>query len=310
MPTLSPLVFTTAFYIKLGRGGEWERDSIENGRLRIGWRRYSIDDINGGRWGRIRTQLRREHRGKPVGVATMDFNALKTITESSLHDLWITFHEAKLWWTYLAAGPVEEDGVSKFRRTAIPWCDQAIDGRLLAASTLPGKVAQIQGFRATVCRVRCAELLRRTLNGVRSPLATAIQEQRHTLSQRLGEAIKELHWKDFETLVDLVFRDAGWIRVSVLGQHARAYDLELREPIIGDRYVVQVKSRAGPDELRATIASFSPADFRRVFFVVHSPIGEFDATDIPEHVEIVTPQRLGELALKAGLAEWLEDKVS
>jgi hypothetical protein len=27
----------------------------------------------------------------------------------------------------------------------------------------------------------------------------------------------ELHWKDFETLFDLPFRDSGWVRVSVLG---------------------------------------------------------------------------------------------
>jgi hypothetical protein len=90
-----------------------------------------------------------------------------------------------------------------------------------------------------------------------------------------------------------------------------AYDLELREPIIGDRYVVQVKSRAGLAELQATISSFSPKDFRRIFFVVHSPSDDLaGATDIPDHVEIVSPQRLGQLAMDAGLAKWLEDKVS
>ncbi len=33
-------------------------------------------------------------------------------------------------------------------------------------------------------------------------------------------------------------------------------------------------------------------------------------TDIPKHVDIVSPQRLGQLALNAGLLGWLEDKVS
>ncbi len=155
------------------------------------------------------------------------------------------------------------------------------------------------------------DLLRRTLNATRSALAIAMSDQRAALAELLAKAIKELHWKDFETLVDLVFRDAGWIRVSVLGQHAKAYDLELREPIIGDRHVVQVKSRAGLADLQATIANFSPDDFRRVFFVVHSPDDDLvRATDIPSHVEIVSPQRLGELALDAGLVGWLEEKVS
>src|SRR5262249_49920687 len=162
-----------------------------------------------------------------------------------------TFHKAKLWWTRLAPGPVEQDSMSKFRRTVEPWCDCAVDGRLLAINALPGKISQLQGFRATVCRVRYAELLRRTLNGTRSLLATAIRDHREILAQHLAMAIKELHWKDFETLVDLVFRAAGWVRVSVLGQQAKAYDLELQEPIIGDRYVVQVKSRAGLADLQA-----------------------------------------------------------
>ncbi|MCH7751957.1 MAG: hypothetical protein IH898_07375 [Planctomycetes bacterium] len=149
------------------------------------------------------------------------------------------------------------------------------------------------------------------MNGTRSALAAAISDQRASLAQLLTNAIKELHWKDFETLVDLVFRNAGWIRVSVLGQHAKAYDLELQEPIIGDRYVVQVKSRARNADLESTIANFSPEDFRRVFFVVHSPHDDLlDATDIPEHVDIVSPQRLGELAMDAGLVGWIEEKVS
>jgi hypothetical protein len=98
---------------------------------------------------------------------------------------------------------------------------------------------------------------------------------------------------------------------SVLGQHAKAYDLELREPITGDRYVVQVKSRAALADLEVTIASFSAQDFRRVYFVVHSPSDDLaGASDVPDHVEIVSPDRLAQQAMDAGLAGWLEDKVS
>src|SRR5262249_38952482 len=188
--------------------------------------------------------LRGELHGKPAGVATTDLNALKMIAASTAQDVWITFHKAKLWWARLE-GPVEQDSVSKFRRTKAPWSDRAKNGRLLVLNELPGKITQLQGFRGTACRVQHGDLLQRTLNGTRSPLATAISEQLSSLASHLTQAIQELHWKDFETLVDLVFRAAGWVRVSVLGQHAKAYDLELREPITGDRYVVQVKSRAG-----------------------------------------------------------------
>lgn len=306
---MDPVTFDSAFYIKLGRGGCWEADSIENGRLRLGWRGQSVEDINAGRWDVIERQLRGELDGKPAGVATTDLNALKMIAESATKDVWITFHKAKLWWARLE-GPVEQDAVSKFRRTAGSWSDKAVNGRLLVLNELPGKITQLQGFRGTACRVQHGDLLRRTLNGTRSPLATAISEQLSSLASSLTQAIQELHWKDFETLVDLVFRDAGWVRVSVLGQHAKAYDLELREPITEYRYVVQVKSRAGLAELRETVANFSPEDFRRVFFVVHSPEGDLAAAEVPDFVEIVSPGRLGELAMQAGLAGWLEDKVA
>ena len=53
-----------------------------------------------------------------------------------------------------------------------------------------------------------------------------------------------MHWKDFETLVDLLFRQAGWRRLSVLGETMKYADLELEEPITMERYQVQIKSAA------------------------------------------------------------------
>jgi len=302
--------FANAYYIKLGRAGIWEADSIDTGKMRIGWREQSIKDINSHRWDFIEGQLRTEHKDKPASVATTDLNGLKIIAESVLDDIWVTFYQAKLWWARLT-GPVEQDEVSKFRHTVNPWSDHTENGRLLIVNDLPGKISQLQGFRGTVCRVRYPDLLRRTLNGTRSEIATAISDQRAKLADHLTNAIKELHWKDFEILVDLVFRAAGWVRVSVLGQHAKAYDLELREPITGERYIVQVKSRAGVADLNTTISSFSPEDYHRIFFVIHSPRKNLaDYADIPEHVDIVSPERLAELAMDAGLVGWIEEKVA
>jgi len=149
------------------------------------------------------------------------------------------------------------------------------------------------------------------LNGTQSQFAASIRDCRATLAQHLAEAIKELHWKDFETLVDLVFRAAGWIRVSVLGQHAKGLDLELVGPIMGDRCVLQVKSCAGWSDLLSTAEQFSRHEYRRVFFVVHTPDTSItNATKIPKHVELVPPERLADLAANAGLTGWIEDKVS
>jgi hypothetical protein len=307
---MSPIEFKSAYYIKLGKAEwDWESDSISTGKLRLGWRQQSIDDINRGRWQLIEQQLRAKDEGRRISATTSDLKALMTIASSGADDIWVTFHQTKLWWAQLEPGPIEADDVSKFRRTLGPWHDRAIDGRLLAANALPGKIAQLQGFRATVCRVKYPDLLRRTINATPSPLAAEISRQRESLAEFLASAIKELHWKDFETLVDLVFRNAGWRRISVLGQLAKGYDLELREPITEAHYVVQVKSRAGLSDLQTTIENFSSEDYQRVYFVVHSPDDDLvNAATIPEHVDIVSPRRLADLALDSGLVDWIEEK--
>lgn len=302
--------FDNAFYVKLGRAGCWEADSIHKSRLRLGWPNQSLADINAGKWSLIAEQLQIEHPDKRQ-VATNDLNRLSDIALSTPDDVWVTFHGAKLWWARLASGPVEEDSISKYRVTVDGWHDASQSGKLLVANELPGKLAQLQGFRGTVCRVREKQLLRRVLEGSRSELASLICVARDRLCGRLEMAIAELHWKDYETLVDLVFRHAGWQRVSVLGQHAKAYDLELREAITGDRYVVQVKSQATRHDLDKTIQDFSDTDYRKVFFVVHSPGADLaQAADIPPYVELVAPSHLAVLALDAGLSLWLEEKVT
>jgi hypothetical protein len=304
------IAFRNAYYIKLGRGGCWEKDSLSRSLLRIGWPNQTLEDINTARWAEIEQQLRAEHIGKPQ-VATTDLNRLRDISQSTPEDIWITFHGAKLWWARLATGGVEQDDISKYRRVQGGWSDKSLNGQLLVAAELPGKLAQLQGFRGTVCRVREGDLLRRVLAGDRSPLAAEISTHRKHLVTAACAAIKQLHWKDYETLVDLVFRATGWIRVSILGQQVKGYDLELREPITQDKYLVQVKSQASLKDLNNTVAQFSPDDYCRIFFVVHTPTNDLaSASDIPDYVDLVSPQRLAELAIDAGFSRWLEEKVA
>jgi Restriction endonuclease len=310
----SGITFRNAYYIKLGRGGSWEEDSISKSLMRIGWSKYSIEDINAGRWSEIEKQLQIEHAGKPQ-VATTDFNRLRDIALSTPDDIWITFHGAKMWWGKLAAGRVESDQISKFRRIEDKWSDKSLKGQLLVTAELPGKIAQLQGFRGTVCRVKESELLRRVLAGDRSPLALEISAHRECLAAAAKKAIEQLHWKDYETLVDLVFRDTGWIRVSILGQQVKGYDLELREPITQDKYLVQVKSRASLKDLMESVTQFFPdgaqSDYKKMFFVVHSPAKDLlDSSEIPDCVDLIPPQQLADLVIEAGLSRWLEEKVA
>jgi hypothetical protein len=47
---MSLVDFKNAFYLKLGRGGAWEEDAINTGKLRFGWPGQTLEDINTGRW--------------------------------------------------------------------------------------------------------------------------------------------------------------------------------------------------------------------------------------------------------------------
>lgn len=303
------LKIRNAYYIKLGRRGDWEADSLKNHQLRFGWRGQSVADINDKRWGQIAEQLRDEQPGKPQ-VATTDLNRLQDICESTVEDVWVTFHAGKLWWARLKDGPVQQDGDVKYREVDGAWSDRRLNGQLLVVNDLPGKLAQLQGFRGTVCRVLEQDLLQRILEGRQSDLACQLSKLTSELVLQLESAIKALHWKDFETLVDLVFRHGGWQRVSIAGQQVKGYDLMLREPITGDQVLVQVKSQAGSAELKQTIDEYSGKDFKKIFFVVHSPAADLLAAKLPADVDLMGPERLAKLAMDAGLVSWLKDKVA
>lgn len=313
------VAFERAFYIKLGEGGGWAEDAISTGKLRFGWQVVSLEDIRAGKWDRIRRSIEKQHPDKK-GVVTTDTERLRDLVTTGPNDLWITFHGSRLFWGRVASGAVEQDHTSKFRRLLDGWHDANVRGDPLDIGRIPGVIAQLQGFRGTVCSVKAKDVLRRLVAGEASPAHRAVSAARETLASELQAAIQELHWKDFETLVDLVFRDAGWRRLSLMGESMKFADLELEEPVTGDRYQVQVKSRSDVKEFEAYAATFVADhcdDFRRLYFVVHSPTPAL-AVHIAKHgrvahdrgVEPILPDRLAQMVVGAGLTAWVLNKIS
>jgi hypothetical protein len=87
--------------------------------------------------------------------------------------------------------------------------------------------------------------------------------------------MQQLHWADFELLVDLLFARAGWRRVSGLGGTMKHIDLLLEQPITGERARVQVESSADQKVLDTCVAAFEASQqASRFFFVCHSPRGK------------------------------------
>ena len=301
--------FKNAYYIKLGSGGKWEKSSIQENKIRIGWTNLTVEEINQRNWDIIKEK--HQHVYKNKGSATADINALKTIVESTSDDIWITFHDRQLWWCRVGEPGIFKDEISRYRKVAGQWKNHDINGNPLIINQIPGSISKVQRFQGTRCRIKEVDDLRRLLNNQPSQAFQAISEAKKLLIEEVERGLKGLHWKDFETLVDLVFRNAGWRRTSVLGETMKFADIELEEPITGDLYQVQVKSAATVDDFEKYAKNFSPGNFRKFYFVVHSPQEKLanyqGVTD--KDIELILPRQLAQMVVDFGLTDWVLKKI-
>lgn len=308
MKNPSHITIRNAYYIKLGAGGKWADDAIERGLLRFGWRQIPIDEMHAGNWTAIRKRLSKEHSHK--GTITTDTRRLRDIVDSVPGDVWVTFHDSLLWWCRPSTDAVGRDAMSTFRTLSSTWSCRDLNGGQLGANQIPGTISQLQGFRGTVCDVRQKAALQRLLNAEASPAFTATANARNALVSAVQAAIQDLHWKDFETLVDLVFRQAGWRRRSIIGKSMKYADIELEEPVTGDAYQVQVKASADLADFEEYAEKFSSEGFRGMYFVVHSPSKDLAAASSDfEAVKLVLSDRLGAMVVDGGLVRWVLDKI-
>lgn len=301
--------FNHAYYIKLGEKGKWEQSSIEEGKMRIGWTNIDLEDIHQEKWDKIK-EINRE-TVKSKGSATHDFNSLRTIHGSNCNDVWITFHDSKLWWCRLQqGGRILEDRISKYRLADGGWHDTSIHGKVLLVNAIPGEIAQLQAYRATSCRVDPIDTLRCLINDNHTPEYTAVVDAREDLVCRVEILIKHLHWKDFEVLVDLVFGGSGWRRRSAVGKTMKFADIEFEDQINKESYQVQVKSRSTLQEFREYESQFNQNEFRKLFYVVHSPDDALAAYEVPpdSRVVLVPPRQLSAMVVDAGLVGWVLEK--
>ncbi len=289
--------FKRAYYIKLGRGGEWEQSSISESKLRLGFGGQSLEDINSSNWEKIRKQL-----------STKNLNALQWICESTSDDLWITFFQDMMWWCRLGAREIYQDNESKYRLVDGKWSNQDVcEDKRLDINSIPGVISAIRRFQGTVCKVHALETLRQLVNNDPGPEYKDIAKCNTALVQSVEKGIRVLNPKDFETFVDLVFRESGWRRLSPKGETMKYIDLELEDPITKERYQVQIKSKATRKEFDYYAKQFNPKQpLRWFYFVVHSPNEELKALNNPwPNVKLIGPGQLSEMVVRLGLVDWL-----
>lgn len=302
------IVPTSAFYIKLGSEGIHAESCLKKGTLWLGYNEIPHALCLGGKWQEARGIFVEEHNSDP-GAATRHANQIKAFYESGENILWITFHKNQLWWCFARPEIVLQSDDSKIRYTVNGWHDADIKGEKIDTNRLSGSLLSVQGFRGTICAVREFEYLVRKINGETSPHEKVAQDNYQNLVYALENIIRDLAWKEFELLTDLIFRQAGWQRVSQLGKTQKTIDLDLLSPIANERYWVQVKSRADKGVFERFLEETSgTGEYSRCYLVVHSPKGKLTKELETETHKLWLPDDIARLTVQYGLADWVIGK--
>lgn len=295
-------------YIKLGEGGRDEKECIEKNIIRIGFGSETHFDLcREGKWEELEKQYRSEGRkkGKPKEFT----NQVRAFFEDDGKILWITFSERKLWWAFIDGGkPAETHPLGgTFRPIQGEWQSKDRKGRDLHMSDLSGRLTQKASYRGTSCEVRDVDYLIRRINCEPQEVVRNAEELREQLERKILEMIRQLSWRDFELLVDLVFSSSGWRRLGVAGKNEKTVDMEIFLPSTKERAFIQVKSATTQEEFGEYLSAFEKMkEIGRMFFVYHT--GNVTCTD--DKVTVIGPDDIGGRVFEAGLLSWLINRVS
>lgn len=302
-------------FIKLGRGGEFEKECIEqNQTLRLGYREANHNLCQKGQWQQIQDYFITEENKTP-SVATSFTNQIKQFYEENEKTLWITFYANKLWWCFSKSKITLLPDKTKTRPVIGKWSDKDINGNVLLSENISGKLLKTQGYRGTICSVPEEEYALAKINCEQMKEVVEVEEALSDLKTKLTFLIQKLQWKDFETLVDLIFRQAGWQRVGATGKTQKTLDLELLAPVTGERAIVQIKAQSNLKEFLEYEEKFVPMknDYDKFFFVLHTDknnsIRKYEENENTE-VKIYLVDKIADLTISSGLVEWVIKKTS
>lgn len=321
---MEPIAPKAVRYIKQGEGNCWAERAFADNALYFGFPAVShelcLDCLKRAEAGDpeawtplythfIETEGRSPGKARDFQREVCDFYTLGTET------LWVTFAGDRLRWCFAAPEVIYRDdadwAVEGPRRREVlgTWRDADIEGNPLTLDRLSSRLTKTASYRQTLCSLEAEAYLLRKINAAVEPVIARAAAAKAEMVTVAGEMIAALHWADFETLVDLIFARTGWQRISRLGGTMKDADLVLQHPTTGETAFVQVKSRAdrGAYERSIETVERSPS-YDRLYFVCHSPKGRFPENQ-SRHIHLWAGTPLADTAVRAGLYDWLVEKV-
>lgn len=308
---MTKITANKVLFIKLGRGGEFEKECIEqNQTLRLGYTKVDHKLCINGQWDKVHDYFTTEKNLKTF-VATSHTNQIKQFYEEDEKTLWITFYANKLWWCFSKPEITLLTDKTKIRPVIGKWSDKDINGNVLFAGNISGKLLKTQGFRGTICSIPEKKYALAKINCEQMKEVVEVEQAMFNLKTKLTSLIQNLQWKDFETLVDLIFRQAGWQRVGDIGKTQKTLDLELFAPVTGERAIVQIKAKSDLQQFLSYQEQFAKMnDYDKFFYVVHTAENNLTVYENETETKLYLVDKVAELTISAGLVEWVIKKTS
>ncbi|RJQ33046.1 hypothetical protein C4572_00115 [Candidatus Parcubacteria bacterium] len=296
-------------FIKLGAKGSFEKECIgDRDIIKVGYREMDHNLCSVGNWQAARKDFAQKLKSSE-GATTSYLNQIKYFYEAGPEVLWITFYNHKLWWCFADAKVFLEPDGTKYRKVLGSWSSRDLKGEDLRLGNLSGRLLKTQGFRGTICQVEEKDYLLSKINGEEPIEVKEAEETFDLLANKIAPIIKKLNPKDFERLIDLIFRNAGWQRISELGKEIKTIDLELANPITKDRAVAQIKSESNLKTFKEYKEKFDEmTGYDKFFYLVHTPtkdLVEYKTENEAEKIKIYFADDIAKLAINAGLFDWI-----
>ena len=216
-----------------------------------------------------------------------------------------------MWWCFATKKFIGQGKKLKLRKVKGKWQSTDINGKDLFVENLSGELLQTQGYQSAICEVKAANYAVKKINGEELPEVLKVKEVVQSLRNSLSFLVKKLTPKDFEVLVDLIFRNAGCQRVSMIGGTQKTKDIELLAPVTGERYLVQVKSRSSLSQFIEYKKYFEEMKgYDKCYYVVHSPDNDLEKyrTDNGKII-IWKMHEITDFCINSGLINWIVNKV-
>lgn len=304
-----PIAPTAVRYIKLGAGGAFAKDALATGKLVLDFHEIDHGVAESGDAKALYAACLAFRDGK-AQTAGEDAREITAFYRASETDLWLTLEAGKLWWGFAEAEVIPTDPAdglgARYRRIVGGWSSHDAQGRPLELRDLDGRIASLAGYRRTICNVKEAERVVRLVNATPHPEVIAADDAREELLASVRSLIPMLSADDFEILIDLIIARSGWERVGAIGGIQKTVDLEIVQPLTGERAFVQVKSRTRQAEFDAYLGEFEAYGIDRMIYAYHT--GPVLKCTNPR-VQIMDRGVIANSVLERGLLRWLTNRV-